>query len=63
MRPVFYPLCALSGSAGAAAVAVLLAADERSIHVALWSAAAASAVSVVVSASRLRKIAHPAETG
>ncbi|WP_130950999.1 MFS transporter [Klebsiella pneumoniae] len=48
---------------GAAAVAVLLAADERSIHVALWSAAAASAVSVVVSASRLRKIAHPAETG
>lgn len=36
---------------GAAAVAVLLAADERSIHVALWSAAAASAVSVVVSAS------------
>ncbi|MDE4769428.1 hypothetical protein PXW85_14945, partial [Klebsiella pneumoniae] len=25
--------------------------------------AAASAVSVVVSASRLRKIAHPAETG
>ncbi len=48
---------------GAAAVAVLLAADERSIHVALWSAAAASAVSVVVSASRLRKITHPAETG
>ncbi|HHC3659574.1 TPA: hypothetical protein ACN762_004887, partial [Klebsiella pneumoniae] len=37
--------------------------DERSIHVALWSAAAASAVSVVVSASRLRKITHPAETG
>ncbi|MGU3595042.1 MFS transporter [Klebsiella variicola] len=48
---------------GAAAVAVLLAADERSIHVALWSAAAASAVSVIVSASRLRKITHPAETG
>lgn len=48
---------------GAAAVAVLLAADERSIHVALWVAAAASAVSVVVSASRLRKITHPAETG
>ncbi|HCQ8109240.1 TPA: MFS transporter [Klebsiella quasipneumoniae] len=48
---------------GAAAVAVLLAADERAIHVALWSAAAASAVSVVVSASRLRKITHPAETG
>lgn len=48
---------------GAAAVAVLLAADERSIHVALWVAAAASAVAVVVSASRLRKITHPAETG
>ncbi|MEC5692429.1 MFS transporter [Enterobacter hormaechei] len=47
----------------AAAVAVLLAADERSIHVALWVAAAASAVAVVVSASRLRKITHPAETG
>lgn len=46
-----------------AAVAVLLAADERSIHVALWVAAAASAVAVAVSASRLRKITHPAETG
>lgn len=48
---------------GGAAVAVLLAADERSIHVALWVAAAASAVAVVVSAIRLRKITHPAETG
>ncbi|WP_165464628.1 MFS transporter [Enterobacter cloacae] len=48
---------------GAAAVGVLLAADDRSIHVALWIAAAASAVAVAVSASRLRKITHPAETG
>ncbi|EHN8890468.1 MFS transporter [Enterobacter hormaechei] len=48
---------------GAAAVGVLLATDDRSIHVALWIAAAVSAVSVVVSASRLRKITHPAETG
>ncbi|MFO5928331.1 hypothetical protein ACLBSK_32290, partial [Klebsiella pneumoniae] len=29
----------------------------------VWSAAADPAVSVVVSASRLRKITHPAETG
>lgn len=32
-------------------------------HAALWIAAAASAVAVIVSASRLRKITHPAETG
>lgn len=48
---------------GAAAVGVLLATNERAIHAALWIAAAASAVAVIVSASRLRKITHPAETG
>lgn len=48
---------------GTAAVGVLLATNERAIHAALWIAAAASAVAVIVSASRLRKITHPAETG
>lgn len=48
---------------GAAAVGVLLATNERAIHAALWIAAAASAIAVIVSASRLRKITHPAETG
>lgn len=45
---------------GAAVMGVLLAKDESAVHLALWIAAAASALSVAVSASRLRKIASPA---
>ncbi|MGR7572990.1 MFS transporter [Klebsiella aerogenes] len=45
---------------GAAVMGVLLAKDESTVHLALWIAAAASALSVAVSASRLRRIAFPA---
>ncbi|MDQ8583082.1 MFS transporter, partial [Klebsiella aerogenes] len=45
---------------GAAVMGVLLAKDESAVHLALWIAAAASALSAAVSASRLRKIASPA---
>ncbi|PMC21802.1 MFS transporter, partial [Klebsiella aerogenes] len=45
---------------GAAVMGVLLAKDESAVHIALWIAAAASALSVAVSASRLRRIAFPA---
>ncbi|MEE9952874.1 DHA2 family efflux MFS transporter permease subunit [Enterobacter quasihormaechei] len=41
---------------GAAVVGVMLTADGRSVHTALWIATAASAVSVLVSVSRLRSL-------
>ena len=48
---------------GAALMGVLLAKDESAVHIALWIAAAVSALSAAVSASRLRKIALPAGAG